>query len=390
MRRCHSQALRDDSMLNLACMCFLGKDSSQILVAGHQKLMYKVDAEKGVILEKVPTDAHYTMMKVNRHICAATDTGAINLLDLTTLQVVKSWQAHTEAISSMDSQKDFLITCGWSKRPHGPPGLDTLAKVYDLKLREQLSPISFQPGAKFVQIHPKMSTTSIVAAQTGQIHVADILNPNEITMLHAQLATSMAFMSMSPSGSLWAIADIDNGLSLWGSPQNPHFCDNPVQPEFADDPAPIPSMSIDSDKPLSSIGMPYYDKPLLSNWGYDRLFEVGRPSPTIDAALLKQARLQATGASQLLVVPNPHKSLRNQIHPFESGDNSGPSILVPKHISDKVKASDDQHSERRLSIAADAFARLALTSDPAAIPLQYEDLLISYGGTKGVADFDFE
>lgn len=40
-------------MVNLYCMSFLGKDSSEILVAGCQSTMYRIDVEKGVVLQEV-------------------------------------------------------------------------------------------------------------------------------------------------------------------------------------------------------------------------------------------------------------------------------------------------------------------------------------------------
>ena len=40
-------------MVNLCCMSFLGKDNSEIIVAGCQSIMYKIDVEKGHITEEV-------------------------------------------------------------------------------------------------------------------------------------------------------------------------------------------------------------------------------------------------------------------------------------------------------------------------------------------------
>lgn len=40
-------------MVNLCCMSFLGKESPEILVAGCQSTMYKIDVEKGVVLQEV-------------------------------------------------------------------------------------------------------------------------------------------------------------------------------------------------------------------------------------------------------------------------------------------------------------------------------------------------
>ena len=40
-------------MVNLCCMSFLGKDDGEILVAGCQNVMYKIDVEKGAVVEEV-------------------------------------------------------------------------------------------------------------------------------------------------------------------------------------------------------------------------------------------------------------------------------------------------------------------------------------------------
>lgn len=47
------RAVSDPSMKALQCMCFLDKDASEILVAGCQSDMYKVDIDKGIIVKQV-------------------------------------------------------------------------------------------------------------------------------------------------------------------------------------------------------------------------------------------------------------------------------------------------------------------------------------------------
>ena len=40
-------------MVGLSCMSFLGKESNEMLVAGHQKVMYKIDVEQGTVIKEV-------------------------------------------------------------------------------------------------------------------------------------------------------------------------------------------------------------------------------------------------------------------------------------------------------------------------------------------------
>ena len=236
-------------MVNLSCMSFLHKDSPHhILVAGCQKIMFKIDVQQGVVVEKPPANSEYIMMKHARlYICAATSSGSIDFLHPQTLDVVKTWNAHSSKISSMDAKNDYLVTCGWSTRPYGNPSLDTIAKVYDLKRLEQLAPISFPAGAAFVQIHPKLSTTAVIASQNGQVHVADIANSDQVRVIHMTLSTIMTVMIMSASGNVWAIVDHDNTIQLWGSQHKLNFCDNYRPTEFADTVAPATHIAVDSD-----------------------------------------------------------------------------------------------------------------------------------------------
>lgn len=46
-------------MTDLKCMSFLGKNGSEILVAGCQSVMYKIDVEKGVIVQEVRSPPCY-------------------------------------------------------------------------------------------------------------------------------------------------------------------------------------------------------------------------------------------------------------------------------------------------------------------------------------------
>ena len=229
-------------------MSFLGKDNSQILVAGCQKFMFKIDVQQGSIVEKLPATSEYIMLKNARlYICAATSTGSIDFLHPQSLGVVKTWNAHSSKISSIDAGHDYLVTCGWSTRSYGNPSLDTIAKVYDLKRLEQLAPISFPAGAAFVQVHPKLATTSVVASQNGQVHIADIANTDQARVVHMSLSSSMTLMVMSASGNVWAIVDQDNAIQLWASHPKLNFCDTPRPTDFADAVAPVPHMTVDSD-----------------------------------------------------------------------------------------------------------------------------------------------
>ena len=188
-------------------------------------------------------------MKFCRYVCAGTDSGAVQLLDSENLGVIKTWQAHTATLSDMDAQNNYLVTCGWSTRPHGAPALESFAKVYDLRKLEQLPPIPFQGGAAYVQMHPKLSTTSIVGSMIGQLQVVDLMNPNTSDLRQASLGSLMTGLTLAPSGAAWALADQSNLVQIWGNARSKvHFAESAAATEFADEAIPMPRMAIDSDE----------------------------------------------------------------------------------------------------------------------------------------------
>lgn len=204
---------------------------------------------------KMATIHKYTMMKYCRYICAGTNTGLVNFLDPETLQVIKSWQAHTDTIYTMDAQNSYLVTCGWSTRPYGQRSLDAFAKVFDLRKLEQLPPISCPGGAAFVQMHPKMSTTGIIASQFGQMQVIDLMNPGA-SHLHMANVSAMLSLVVAPSGDAWAFHDQENQIHLWG-PFSPlkkmQFVEHPNPTEFADEAAPLRPMAVDGNEYAFSL-----------------------------------------------------------------------------------------------------------------------------------------
>ena len=232
-------------MSGLSCMIFVDRGNC-LLVAGAQSSMLKIDLMKGTVVEEIATEAEYTMMKQSRYICAATNSGCIDFLDSKTLKVVKSWQAHTASISDMEISGNLLVTCGRASRLHGPAMLESLAKVYDLRSMQQLAPIPFPGGAAYVQIHPKLSNTSILGAPNGQLQVIDLVNHNTSNMV--MLGTFITHFIMTSSGSIWALADENNVVHLWGSPSKSMNFNDVVQlPEYADEPEPVPLISVDED-----------------------------------------------------------------------------------------------------------------------------------------------
>jgi PAB-dependent poly(A)-specific ribonuclease subunit 2 len=231
-------------------MSFTSKGTTEILVTGLQNHMFVIDVNKGEITKQVgapnlegvgrlltgqiPTEAQYTHMKRSRYICGGTSKGSVNILDSITFNVIKTWTAHTSMLSDLDAQHDFIVTCGYSLRQGQSYMLDPLVNVFDLKNMISLPPIPFPAGAAYVRMHPRMSTTSIVVSQLGQMHIVDLMNVNTSNVRQANVLTYLTAIEIAPSGEAIALSDAECNVHLWGSPARIRFAElsNPV--EFAD------------------------------------------------------------------------------------------------------------------------------------------------------------
>jgi PAB-dependent poly(A)-specific ribonuclease subunit 2 len=244
---------RNENFKELHCMSFTSKGTNEVLVAGYQQTMFKIDVEKGAILETLLAEGNYSKMKKGgQYICAADKTGEIHILDSTTFKTVKVWHAHSGPINDMDVRSDFIVTCGSSHRHQqmGFPVLDGLANVFNLKTLQPLPPIPFQAGAAFVRMHPRMSTTSIVGSKNGQLQVVDIMSPNALNVIK-QVAiydsTVLNSLEIAPSGEAVAFATSTAQIYLWGNPQSIRFNEFPIETIFPDHIAPLPHMDWSND-----------------------------------------------------------------------------------------------------------------------------------------------
>jgi PAB-dependent poly(A)-specific ribonuclease subunit 2 len=188
-------------------------------------------------------------MKLSKYICAATSTGTIDLIDPLDLRIAKTLSTSNIGIYSMDAQNNSLVTCGWVNRPQSGPMLAGLANVYDLRGMRQLPPVPFHAGAAFVQLHPRMSTTCIIASQSGQLQVIDFVNPSAVTLKQINISTYMTSMVLAPTGEALAVADAEGHIQLWGSPTKLQFCEYTNQALEWPDTAEAPTfVDIDRDE----------------------------------------------------------------------------------------------------------------------------------------------
>ncbi|KAF2421174.1 PAB-dependent poly(A)-specific ribonuclease subunit pan2 [Tothia fuscella] len=385
--------LTDDNFRELHCMSFTSKGTNEVLVAGRQATMFKVDLEKGIITETLPAEDNYTIMKKGgQYICAANDSGAIHILDSNTMKIIKIWQAHSGFINDMDVKSDFIVTCGSSPRQQMVFMPDGLANVFDLKTLQPLPPIPFQAGAAFVRMHPRMSTTSIVGSINGQLQVVDIMNPNAVSLIkqvNVYDTNMITSMEMAPSGEALALSTSHSQIHLWGSPSKINFTEYHNETVFPDQVVPHAPMDWSLDTPLNTIGIPFYREVLLSAWPSHMVFDLGAPPVKIDPAFtatLKRSEMGHYG-------PNPRKTRRNQIASTREVDKTT-SIAAPKFLHEKMRdaarASGGEADARRINDAVDLLNDLALDGTTKKdVPIIYRNVEIKYS-KFGVDDFDFE
>lgn len=373
---------------DLKCMNFTSKGTREILVAGCQDQMFKIDVEKGTITETLVADAQYTIMKrAGQYLCAATKNGGIHILDSGSLSVIKVFEGHTGSISDMDAKGDFLATCGWSPRQQYAYMLDPFTNVFSLKTLKQLPPIPFHTGAAFVRMHPRMSTTAIIASQNGQIQVIDLMNPDSANLRQINLYDSyLAGFEMAPSGEAFALADSNSHVHLWGSPTKVHFPEYSNPTEFADPhPIPPPAMDWNLETPLNTIGMPYYKEQLLSSWPSHMVFEVGAPPPKIDSTVLNSMTRTDMG----FFAKNPRTKRRNQVEITRQVDKAD-SLAPPKFLSEKARDSQSFHEpDPKTAETMETLTDLHLDDVTRKdVPAMYGNVEIKYS-KFGVDDFDF-
>lgn len=396
----------EEGMKDLQCMAFMGRDPSAssgtagvltklLVVGGCQDHLLKVDIARGEVVERVKATAHYTMMRrTATYILAATNTGQIHVMDPDTLRIVNTLASNNAFFSDMDARHNYLVTCGWVNRPQGTPMLSGLANVYDLRAMVQLPPISFHAGAAHVQMHPKMSTTCIIASQNGQMQEVDLMNPGAVIMRQANIQLAVQGLTMSSSGDALAIADASGSITLWGSPTRQNFVDVAHPTEFADAPAQLSNYDIDAPVPLSQLSpMPYYRDPLLSVWSNELVYEVGKAPAKIPAEVM--VNLKSNNGVGMWA-SNPFEKRadwpRNVIRDLGRSEQDRASVVAPKFLSQKAKDKDpSQNVERRISdiqdLADNVAAGMGITKDE--VPIMYRNVEIKYS-KFGVDDFDFE
>ncbi|KAF2772334.1 hypothetical protein EJ03DRAFT_287998 [Teratosphaeria nubilosa] len=378
------------SMTDLRCMSFAGRNNEELVVAGCQQQMYRIDVERGSVTEELSCGIPFTMMKrTGAHICAAAHDGSIHLLDPKSLSSVHKWKAYAGTVNDMDARGDYLLTCGWAQQQYGGLGLERLVRVYDLKNLKPTTPLAFNQGAAYVRMHPKLTSTCIVLSQSGAINSIDVQNTDVPIMRYAPTYDAqLTGLEIMPSGKGFAMTDSHCHILLWGSPSKMQFTEYSQPAVFPDQMGPIKQLDWSPNTSLSSIGMPYYREALLSGWPNSLVHEVGAPPSKPDQEVISTLRSIEYGK----VGQNPRKGKRYEFEDTRSVQRAQDRLATPKFLSEKPRdANGDQKGERRLSEdIGKTLQGLSMNGGSKADVLAYyRPVEIKYS-KFGVDDFDFK
>lgn len=139
------------------------------------------------------------------------------------------------------------------------------------------------------------------------------------------------------------------------------------------------------DRPLSSIGMPYYRDVLASAWP-QLIHDAGAPPVKYDAQFISGLKPVEFG----LYGRNSRGLRRNQVEHTRVGKIANSGLKAPKFLSEKARESaqsasaiDDKTDELQ-SPVGDA----SVDGKKADVPVMYRNVEIKYS-KFGVDDFDF-
>lgn len=380
-------------MEDLRCMSFTAKGHGEILAAGCQKVMFRIDVDRGAVIEELApaVTIPYTLMRrAGHHICAASHDGAVHILDPHTLTVTRTFKAYAGTINDMDARGDHLLTCGWAPRHYQGLALEQLVRVFDLKSQRPAPPMSFPPGAAYVRMHPKLSSTCMVVSQSGAIYSIDVLNPEVPTMRFAATYDAhLRGLEMMPSGNGFALLDTNAQLILWGSPSKTSFVEFGSPLALPDSTPTADRLHWTTDAALNTIGMPFYRDVLLSSWSNRMPHEVPVTSSNSDGLPLLQ-KFQA-GNIHGQVGSYPRRARRYQTVVRQKAPHASGKMRAPKFLSEKPRDdAADQEWPRRMSedIARSLNDVVAEHGSSTIVPTWYQVVEIRYS-KFGVDDFDF-
>jgi PAB-dependent poly(A)-specific ribonuclease subunit 2 len=263
----------------------------------------------------MPSTAPIACVRRSNLVACGQADGRIVLRDPRSLRPEQTITAHTNGLSALEVQGNYLLSIGYTircvifvvcraekgagtdKSPtshrQGVPVVDPLVKVFDIRARRPLPPVSFPSIPSFIKPHPRNNSMLFVASAQGHFQLADLSNPAAIEFYTTETNSYLTSMAVAPTGQGLAFSDADGIVDIWSAApaeEEPVFTrfTNPI--EIPDPPEPPKHVNWTPETPLSVIGMPYYDSQLFSYLplsAYSSIYSpFGQPPKPIDPAIL--------------------------------------------------------------------------------------------------------
>ena len=353
-----------------------------------------IDINKAVVSNMLHYPNKVKFLKSNSKLIAiGQQAGKIELLDYNSNQIIKSFTAHSETLSSIDLRGHTLITTGRSRRLSNSYA-DPFVNVYDLRNMKQMTPVAFSKGttmgsggADFVEIHPVLPTILIVGSHSGSFDFIDLSNPALRTQ-YVHPGQEIRSLKISPNGNYMVALEEDNHASLWSRSMNtPPVFTNTQElleyPDFPDDkifPGPI---SVDDYAfPLSSVGLPYYHERLLSSWSPVVFDTEGTIPKNVDTKTLPLSSGKQVASKSHLVLQS--LNLASKEYPFYKYDKAK---FGPRNEAATYKSLKDERRLTTLPINKEKVLEYR-TFDINTVPNAYGKLPFT-SGKFGSDNFDF-
>ena len=317
------------------------------------------------------------LLRKGRLICGGTADGNLLFIDPNSMNVLSKAEAHPGSIADMDIQDNYVLTCGYTKRQTGFL-FDALIKVFDLRTRKALAPLSFRTSVK-VRFHPKLKNTAIIFSISGQFSIVDIGNLEDVKIRQSSSTSQITSLDLAPSGFAMAVGNLDGSVHLWTG-EDGMFTDHSQPVEWVDDlPAKSLTMSVDSRLPLNSVAIPYYDELLLSSWPSNMVFDVGLPPPMQGL----NGQLDSHGPAQMTAYRPQKNTFRNQRRTATFSEQD--QLDIPQFKSEQKKQVLFGNTSPKRESKQLANTRAFDDNRP---PKPYRRVEIKYS-KFGIEDFDF-
>ncbi|KAI9141298.1 ubiquitin carboxyl-terminal hydrolase-domain-containing protein [Paraphysoderma sedebokerense] len=370
-----------ESIKRLHAMTFTSlRPTHELLVGGEQDNLILLNTDRGTVIKEFKDEySQVAVLRRNaRYIVGGTTKGHLAVRDPKTLKTEHVFPAaHTGMISDVDVMDNTVATCGFTQRK-GQMVVDPFIKLYDLRMMKTMAALSFPNGPYLLKFHPHQSNKIYAVSQSGVLQVCNVKELSCSLPYQLNVTGYPTAIDVSSSGDMLAFGDYSGIVHLWSDKTD-------CKVNNLSDAIEVPSqhvphaVSMDSDSPLNTVGVPFYSERLLSgNWPLYLTFSVGEPPARIDPSILETVKMY----DFVGYAPKPKNIRRNQIGYGSKALKASPQFKseiqkqialgrTPQKDKGKLQAKDGNQTGRHASV-----------------PQSYRSVEIKYS-KFGVEDFDF-